>query len=87
MLAELEASAFAAGARRVVLNTGAAQPEAIALYESSGYLPTAGFGYYARTPGAMFYGKTLLTDGDAAKRPASRDARTGHEDAERLRRS
>ena len=59
MLAELEASALAAGAGRVVLNTGDRQPEAIALYESSGYVPAARFGHYACTPGAIFYGKSL----------------------------
>ena len=68
MLAELEASARAAGARRIVLNTGDQQPEAIALYESSGYLPTAGFGRYAHTPGAMFYGRELVRDGASASR-------------------
>ncbi|MDT4974630.1 MAG: hypothetical protein QOG98_388, partial [Pseudonocardiales bacterium] len=54
--------------------TGNQQPEAIALYESSGYLPTEGFGHYACTPGAVFYGKTLVAE---AKRPAARNARTG----------
>lgn len=79
MLAELEATALAAGAHRVVLNTGSQLPEAIALYESSGYLLTAGFGHYACTPGAIFYGKTLDEDEDEdiPQRPASRSARTG----------
>ncbi|MDT4972903.1 MAG: hypothetical protein QOG22_3046, partial [Pseudonocardiales bacterium] len=77
MLAELEATALAAGAHRFELNTGDQQPESIALYESRGYLPTKGFGHYACTPGAIFYGKTLVTNGDAAKRPAARNARTG----------
>lgn len=63
MLAELEANAAAAGAARVVLNTGRAQPEAIALYESSGYQPVAPFGHYAATPGALFYGKHLHPTG------------------------
>ena len=60
MLAELERTAAAAGVRRVVLNTGRAQPEAVALYESSGYEPVAAFGFYADGfPSALFYGKTL----------------------------
>jgi GNAT superfamily N-acetyltransferase len=46
LLAELEASAAAAGRTRMVLETGLKQPEAIALYESEGYLPTPKFGYY-----------------------------------------
>jgi GNAT superfamily N-acetyltransferase len=85
MLAELETTALAAGAHRVELNTGNQQPEAIALYESSGYLPTKGFGHYACTPGALFYGKTLAggadADSDTATRPASHTARTGRQAA------
>jgi GNAT superfamily N-acetyltransferase len=46
MLAHLEQSARAAGAEVMVLETGLAQPEAIALYESSGYRPIPGFGFY-----------------------------------------
>jgi GNAT superfamily N-acetyltransferase len=60
MLAELEATAAAAGAERVVLNTGPEQPEAVALYESCGYQAVPGFGHYACTPGALFYGKPLV---------------------------
>jgi GNAT superfamily N-acetyltransferase len=59
ILAELEATALAAGADQVVLNTGNQQPEAIALYESSGYSPVGGFGHYACHPGALFYGKAM----------------------------
>jgi GNAT superfamily N-acetyltransferase len=59
MLAELEATAAAAGVSRIVLNTGREQPEAVALYESSGYEVVPGFGHYACTPGALFYGKLL----------------------------
>jgi GNAT superfamily N-acetyltransferase len=59
LLAALEASAAEAGAHRIVLNTGLAQPEAIALYESSGYEPIPGFGHYACAPGARFYGKPV----------------------------
>ncbi len=59
MLAALESSAVAAGADSVRLNTGAKQPEAVALYESSGYRPTPGFGHYAEHPGALFYAKQL----------------------------
>ncbi len=77
MLAELEATALAAGAHRVELNTGDQQPEAIALYESSGYLPTTGFGHYACAAGAIFYGKTLATAVDTANGPPRARARTG----------
>ncbi|MCX5377890.1 GNAT family N-acetyltransferase [Streptomyces sp. NBC_00091] len=46
ILAELEADAHAAGRRRMVLETGDQQPEAIALYLSSGYALSEKFGYY-----------------------------------------
>ena len=59
ILAELERTARSAGVRQLVLNTGIHQPEAIALYESTGYAPIPGFGYYADYPNARFYGKTL----------------------------
>jgi GNAT superfamily N-acetyltransferase len=59
MLAELESRAAAAGVREFVLNTGTEQPEAVALYESSGYTPVPGFGHYAAAPLALFYGKQL----------------------------
>jgi GNAT superfamily N-acetyltransferase len=60
MLAELERTAVAAGVSRIVLNTGLAQPEALALYESSGYATIPGFGHYAAAPLARFYGKSLV---------------------------
>jgi ribosomal protein S18 acetylase RimI-like enzyme len=60
MLAELEASAAAAGIREIVLNTGYAQTAAIALYESSGYARTERrYGHYAQQKGAFFYAKPI----------------------------
>ena len=59
VLARLEAEAAAAGLRTLVLNTGPQQPEAIALYLSSGYTPVPPFGHYAATRGALFYGRAL----------------------------
>jgi hydroxymethylpyrimidine/phosphomethylpyrimidine kinase len=61
ILAELERTAAAGGAHRVVLETGTEQPEAIALYLSSGYEPIAGFGYYADRPRARHFGKALAS--------------------------
>lgn len=46
ILAALEDDARAAGRTRMVLETGTKQPEAIALYTSSGYTPCAKFGHY-----------------------------------------
>jgi hydroxymethylpyrimidine/phosphomethylpyrimidine kinase len=59
ILAELERTAAAAGANRAMLETGIVQPEAIALYTSSGYQPVPGFGYYAGRPRSRSFGKTL----------------------------
>ena len=59
MLAHLETTAAAAGADVMVLETGLKQPEAIALYESSGYTPVEGFGYYRDAPSVRYFGKRL----------------------------
>jgi GNAT superfamily N-acetyltransferase len=59
MLAHLEATARAAGAEVMVLETGARQPEAISLYESSGYLPIPGFGYYRDSPISRYLARSL----------------------------
>jgi GNAT superfamily N-acetyltransferase len=59
MLAHLESTAAAAGAEALVLETGLRQPEAIALYESSGYTPVPGFGYYKDAPLSRCFGKLL----------------------------
>jgi GNAT superfamily N-acetyltransferase len=66
VLAELERTAAAAGIGRLVLNTGPEQPEAVAMYERSGYTPVTPFGHYACHPNALFYGKTLLAAQPAA---------------------
>jgi ribosomal protein S18 acetylase RimI-like enzyme len=50
MLAHLEETARQGGADVMVLETGLAQPEAIALYESAGYRPIPGFGFYRDAP-------------------------------------
>jgi GNAT superfamily N-acetyltransferase len=59
MLAHLERSALLAGADVMVLETGTAQPEAIALYATSGYQPVDPFGYYADSPLSRCFGKPL----------------------------
>ena len=59
VLAELERTAAAAGHRRVVLNSGERQPEALALYARTGYVPVPGYGIYADSPDAVFLGKLL----------------------------
>jgi GNAT superfamily N-acetyltransferase len=59
MLAELELTAKRAGHRRIILETGGKQPEAIGLYLSSGFTPVAKFGRYANKADAMHLGKDL----------------------------
>ncbi|MFW3169473.1 GNAT family N-acetyltransferase [Geodermatophilus sp. CPCC 206100] len=63
VMAALEDSAAAAGHRRVVLNTGDRQPEALALYAALGYTPVPGYGIYAQAPGAVFLGRDLPVEG------------------------
>jgi GNAT superfamily N-acetyltransferase len=60
MLAHLESTAFAAGAQAIVLETGTKQPEAIALYESAGYVVVPGFGHYRDSELNRCYGKRLV---------------------------
>jgi GNAT superfamily N-acetyltransferase len=59
LLAELERTATAAGRLRMVLETGRRQPEAIALYTSSGYTKIAKFGVHRHKDGCLCYGKPL----------------------------
>jgi GNAT superfamily N-acetyltransferase len=59
MLAALEERARELGYRRIVLETGAAQPEAIALYESHGYSRIDGFGHYRDSPLSRSFAKEL----------------------------
>lgn len=66
MLGHIERVTAAAGARRLVLETGSEQPEAIGLYASSGYAATAHFGYYRDEPGVRSFGKDLGERGAGA---------------------
>jgi ribosomal protein S18 acetylase RimI-like enzyme len=59
ILAELERTAAEAGRRRAVLETGSEQPEAIALYRSSGYHEIPNFGLYKDEPECVCFGKAL----------------------------
>jgi GNAT superfamily N-acetyltransferase len=59
VLTHLERTARQHGADLMVLETGLKQPEAIALYTSSGYTPVTPFGHYAWSPAARYYGKRL----------------------------
>ena len=64
-LAHLEATARAAGAAVMILETGKAQPEAIALYESSGYTAIPGFGHYKNAPENRCFARAVQPVEDA----------------------
>jgi GNAT superfamily N-acetyltransferase len=62
LLAGLEAAAVARGWTTLRLETGPRQPEAIGLYERSGYRPISAFGAYVGVPEAddsLFYERVL----------------------------
>jgi ribosomal protein S18 acetylase RimI-like enzyme len=59
VLSHLEESAQAAGAEWLVLETGSKQPEAIALYQATGYQTIPAFGHYAADPLSLHLGKRL----------------------------
>ncbi|CAN5827736.1 GNAT family N-acetyltransferase [soil metagenome] len=64
LLADLERLARAGGAEAMVLETGAAQPEAIALYRSSGYRDIPAFGHYCASDQSVHLGKPLAGSSD-----------------------
>lgn len=59
ILAELERTAKESGVRRLVLETGNAQPEAIAMYRGAGFVDVPAFGHYACSANAVHLGKDL----------------------------
>jgi GNAT superfamily N-acetyltransferase len=59
MLAAIEESARDSGRKRVILETGNRQPEAIALYESAGYQRIQDFGFYKDHAGVLSFARAL----------------------------
>jgi ribosomal protein S18 acetylase RimI-like enzyme len=59
MLTHLEDTARAAGAGVMILESGTAQPEALALYEAAGYERVEPFGHYRAEPLNRCYGRRL----------------------------
>lgn len=59
VLSSLEARAIGIGYRRLVLETGTRQPEAIALYVSAGYEQIENYGYYRDSPASRCFAKRL----------------------------
>jgi hypothetical protein len=60
MLAHPEDTARAARADVMTLESGTAQPEALALYESAGYERVEPFGHYRAEPLNRCYGRRLV---------------------------
>jgi GNAT superfamily N-acetyltransferase len=59
VLAWLEESAAAAGAKEIVLETTGHHPAAIGLYRSCGYTDIPSYGYYGDDPQTLSLGRTL----------------------------
>ena len=59
ILEHLESAAAAAGADVMILETGTAQPEAMALYVAAGYETVEPFGLYRDSPRNRCYGRRL----------------------------
>lgn len=59
LLVELERTAAECGRTRMILETGTAQPDAIALYRSCGYSPIPVFGAHRADPRSRCFGKPL----------------------------
>jgi GNAT superfamily N-acetyltransferase len=59
VLAAVEGSARRYGRRRLILECGDRQPEAIGLYQSAGYERIEDFGFYRGEPGVLSFGRPL----------------------------
>jgi ribosomal protein S18 acetylase RimI-like enzyme len=59
LLQALEDSARGAGMRRIVLETGGGNPEAIAFYDKIGYRRIENYGYYRDEPDCVSFGRDL----------------------------
>jgi GNAT superfamily N-acetyltransferase len=59
VLHAIEETAREAGKKRLVLETGQRQPEAIALYSKLGYERIPNFGYYRDYPDCVSFGRVL----------------------------
>lgn len=67
LLGVLEDAAREAGCREIRLETGSLQPEAMALYASSGYSLIPPYGYYRCAPESRCFAKTLVVPATAVE--------------------
>jgi len=65
VLDALERFGLESGWSRLVLETGAAQPDAIRFYTREGFTPIDRFGYYADSEDSLCYEKTLVASDPA----------------------
>ena len=65
ILDRLERFGIESGWSRLVLETGAAQPDAIRFYTREGFTPIDRYGYYADSEESLCYGKTLVASDPA----------------------
>ena len=65
ILTELERLATQCGFRKVILETGTFQPEALALYPAAGYQSTEAYGRYVGCEESHCFAKTLAKDAGA----------------------
>ena len=74
LVAHLEDEARSRGADWMVLETGAPQVAAIALYRRMGYIDIPDFGHYAGAPGVVSLGRPLTGTGPLPRQPGPADA-------------
>jgi GNAT superfamily N-acetyltransferase len=60
LISALESSAIEQGRTRMIMETGSRQPEAIALYESAGYVRIEDFGFYKHEEDVRSFGRDLI---------------------------
>jgi len=60
LLTQIEDEARGLGYRRILMESGLKQPEAMRLYEKNGYTSIPGFGFYADAPENRCYAKDLV---------------------------
>jgi len=65
ILNELERFGLQSGWSRLVLETGAAQPDAIRFYTREGFTPIDRYGYYVDSEESLCYEKTLIASDPA----------------------
>lgn len=71
LLEAVEAAAVKAGYRELWLETGTAQPEAMRLYEVSGYAPVVPYGEYKEYPGSRCFARILTPAPGSRSQPES----------------